>query len=118
MLSNNKIVCSETIFRFLCLPKLDKNNLNLAVIFLTESRQVIWEGRNFKKHESKDITDYSLVCKFLSRIKYRMKIDLERFDCAQFGNIWCEHFGTIDIDKREIKYDNILDIKTYFKLQL
>ena len=117
LLSNNKILFSEKMFRFLCLPTLNGNNLNLAVIFLTESRQVIWESRNLRKHENKNITDYSLVCKFLSRIKIRMKIDLERMDCGTFENIWCEHFGTINVDKREIIYDENLDIKTYFTLQ-
>ena len=92
MLRDNKIVFIEKIFRFLFLPKLDKNILNLAVIFLTESRQVIWAGRNLKTHKSKNITDYSLVCKFLSRVKFRLKIDLERMDCANFENILCEHF--------------------------
>ena len=114
LLSNNKIVLSDKIFRFLLLPKLPQNNLNLALIFLTESRQVIWECRNLCKYNNKSFTDYTLVAKFLSRIKFRMQIDLERMDCASFGNIWGEHFGTIVVDDREIIFDEILDIKTYF----
>ena len=114
LLSNNKIVLSEKIFRFLLLPKLPQNHLNLALIFLTESRQIVWESRNLCKYNNKSFTDYSLVAKFLSRIKFRMQIDLQRMDCASFGNIWSEYFGTINVDDRTIIFDNILDIKTYF----
>ena len=95
LLSNNKIVLSEKIFRFLLLPKLPHNHLNLALIFLTDSRQIVWESRNLCKYNNKSFTDYSLVAKFLSRIKFRMQIDLQRMDCASFGNIWSEYFGTI-----------------------
>ena len=44
-----------------------------------------------------------------------MQVDLQRMDCASFGNIWSVHFCTINVDNREIIFDNILDIKTYFK---
>ena len=115
MLSNNTIILSEKIFRFLLLPKLPQNYLNLALIFLTESRQVIWECRNMCKYNNKSFTDYALVAKFLSRIRFRMQVDLQRMDCASFGNIWSEYFCTINVDNREIIFDKILDIKTYFQ---
>ena len=115
LLSDNKIVLSEKVFRFLLLPKLPQSDLNLALLFLTESRQVIWECRNLCKYNNKLFTDYALVAKFLSRIRFRMQVDLQRMDCASFGNIWSVHFCTINVDNREIIFDNILDIKTYFK---
>ena len=66
------------------------------------------------KYNNKSFTDYALVAKFLSRIRFRMQIDLHRMDCASFGNIWSEYFCTINVDNREIVFDKILDIKTYF----
>ena len=46
-----------------------------------------------------------------------MQIDLQRMDCASFGNIWSEYFGTINVDERCIIFDKMLDIKTYFVQQ-
>ena len=103
------------MFRFLIIPKLPKEIHNIALILLSESRNIIWNSRNNCKHERKPVTAYSLVAKFLSKIKFRMSVDLFRMGCADFGNFWCNSgLATINVDTREITFDSALDITTYF----
>ena len=69
------------------------------------------------KHEQTPVTSYSLVAKFLSKIKFRMSVDLFRMSCADFGNLWCNPgLASIHVDTREITYDSVLDINKYFAL--
>ena len=104
------------MFRFLQLPKLDNDIHNAALILLTESRNIIWNSRNKCKHERSPVTSYSLVAKFLSNIKFRMSVDLQRLEPATFGHKWCDlGLATLNLNfnTRDITYDPALDINTY-----
>ena len=50
-MTKQKFYLTETIFRFLILPKLSEEIYNIALILLTESRNIIWNSRNKCKHE-------------------------------------------------------------------
>ena len=55
--------------------------------------------------------------KFFCKIKFRMSVGLFRMSCAEFGHIWCDPgLATIYVDTRQITYDSVLDINTYFAL--
>ena len=112
--SDNRIKFSEKTFRFIQLPPLEDRVYNIALILLSESRYAIWTCRNKAHHESVKFTQYSLALKFLSRIRYRIRVDLLRMKFAQFVTFWSEFIsvpsaGVIEIDK-------CLNIDTYFKL--
>ena len=116
-ITNQKFQLTEDMFRFLLLPNTLVDVQEIALILLSESRNIIWNSRNKCKHEQKPVTAYSLVAKFLSKIKFRMSVDLFRMGAANFSNFWQNpSLCTILVDTHEtiITYDPILNIETYF----
>ena len=87
-ITNQRFELTETMFRFLLLPNTLVDVQEIALILLSESRNIIWNSRNKCKHEQKAVTAYSLVAKFLSKIKFRMSVDLFRMGTANFSNFW------------------------------
>ena len=116
-LSEIKIKLSECIFRFCSLPYMSRYHGQIALLLLTYSRHLIWVSRNESKHENKDITDYILVSKFLSKIKFRITIDHARLNQIEFIELWCMNgFCTLDVLDNIVTFHDSLDVSTYFQL--
>ena len=115
-LSQNKISFSEKTFRYFVLPQLPKFKKQVALILLTESRQIIWSNRNLAKHEFKNISSFGVVSKFLNKIKFRILIDKDRLTADDFFNSWVSlGFCNIEIISNTICFEPILDIRKYFQ---
>ena len=115
-LSQNKILFSEKTFRYFVLPQLPKFKKQVALILLTESRQIIWSNRNLAKHEFKNISSFGVVSKFLNKIKFRILIDKDRLTADDFFNSWVSlGFCNIEIISNTICFEPILDIRKYFQ---
>ena len=107
-ISWNKIAFSEKNFRFFELPKLDKFSKYLALVLLSESRHLIWNFRNLKKHVNKDLNSFQIVSKFLNKLKMRILVDKKRLPPDDFNEIW--------LDKRFCGINVSEDKPTFFDL--
>lgn len=107
-ISWNKISFSEKNFRFFELPKLDKFSKYLALVLLSESRHLIWNFRNLKKHVNKDLNSFQIVSKFLNKLKMRILVDKKRLPPDDFNEIW--------LDKRFCGINVSEDKPTFFDL--
>ena len=115
-LSCEQIKFSELVFKFSLLPQLSKTEKEICLVLLSELRYVTWINRNLKKHENKNITAYSLVSQFLSKIKFRILVDRAKLSHESFINYWCKSglFCTLDNSNNVIFLDK-LDLNHYFK---
>ena len=112
--SNNKIKFSEKTFRFFELPTLEKITKHLALIILSESRQIIWYFRNLAKHENKKVSSSQIISKFFKKIKLRILIDKKRLEVTDFIELWCvSGFCTFNLTEDKVIFNQYTDIQ-YF----
>jgi hypothetical protein len=81
------------------------------LIFLSESRHIIWTCRNSVKHEKILLSPLDLIIKFINRIKYRITLDFHRLTQDFFYLYWgglCHTTNENIVFHRELDYQNYL----------
>ena len=82
----------------------------VTLVFLSESRYVIWLYRNKVKFNKSLVSTHDLIGHFLNRIKLRIRLDYSRLDTFAFTSFW-EDYCKIENDS--VVYFSVLKINSY-----
>ena len=82
----------------------------VTLVFLSESRYIIWLYRNKVKINKSLVSTHDLIAHFLNRIKFRIRLDYNRLDVLEFNSYW-EEFCKVDNDN--LVYFSVLNMNNY-----
>ena len=83
-----KITAKDVVFNTFVKSKVTPLN-TLFIVLLSEGRVVIWQARNLRKFEEKDVNATFILNKFKNVIRLRIKADFKRFPRHKFEKLWC-----------------------------
>jgi hypothetical protein len=76
--------------RFGIIPQnVNKYNYALCLYLLQLTKHVIWQSRNAAKFDHSKINNNTIVLRFLSSVKSRIRADFLRMPLSDFKQYWC-----------------------------
>ena len=91
----------------------------MALIILSESRQIIWYFRNLAKHENKKVSSSEIISNFFKKIKSRILIDKKRLEVTDFIELWCVSvFCTFNLTEDKVIFNQYTDIQYFIDKQI
>jgi len=104
------LVCHLNGFSFSMLMLSLIYKIYVTLVFLSESRYVIWLYRNKVKFNKSLVSTHDLIGLFLNRITFRIRLDYTRLHIFAFTSFW-EDYCKIENDS--LVYFSVLNKNSY-----